>query len=77
MAKKKSTKNKGWAIAYKSEGRAGKNKALKIARHQKEHPNDKQTIGTVANYTRKKPMPYLFGGVQKSISTSKQPFGRN
>jgi len=75
MAKKKSTKTKGWAIAYKAENRAVKNKAIKIARHQKEHPNDKQPIGTVADYRRKKPLPYNFGSVQKSSGGTVQKAG--
>ena len=31
------------AKAYKAEGRAEKNKAKKLARHQRHHPNDKQS----------------------------------
>jgi len=31
-----------------------KNKKLKIARHQKKHPNDAQEIGTIPNYNNKK-----------------------
>lgn len=77
MAKKRSTKTKGWAIAYKSENRASKNKIIKIARHQKEHPNDRQEVGAVPDYRRRKPIEYVYGGVQKSVSTSQRSSGRS
>lgn len=72
MAKKKSTKTKASAIAYKAENRSVKNKAIKLARHQKEHPNDTIEVGQKPDYTRRKPLPTVFSGVQKGVSSSKR-----
>ena len=51
---------KAQATAYKTLGKAGKNKAAKLARHLKAHPNDVQAskaVGTAANHKgRKQPM---------------------
>jgi hypothetical protein len=74
MAVKKQNRNKGSAQnkAYISENRALKNKKIKIAKHQKEHPNDTQQIGTTPNYTSKKSTGYLFGAVQKGLSPTRK-----
>lgn len=45
-------KNSLWYKAYTNEGRQLKNKAKKIARHLKLHPNDKQVRGTVPIYKK-------------------------
>lgn len=52
MGKKKS-KSTPSDKAYESDKRDLKNKARKIAKHQKKHPNDKQEIGTKAVYKKK------------------------
>lgn len=72
MAVKKQGRNKKTpnAKAYLAEGRQIKNKKLKIARHQKEHPNDNTTIGTVPDYRTTKTAGYLFGAVPKRLSSS-------
>lgn len=69
MAVKKQNRNKKSpnGKAYLAEGRALKNKKIRIARHQKEHPNDKQTVGTVPSYTNTKPTGYLFGAIPKGV----------
>lgn len=56
--------------AYLAEGRALKNKKTKIARHQESHPNDKQTVGTVPDYTTTKSEGYLFGAIPKRLSNA-------
>ena len=43
MAKKKSYKGKKQYAAYANEGRSQKNKARKLAKHLKKHPNDAQS----------------------------------
>jgi hypothetical protein len=43
MSKKKSMKGKGSYAAYRAESRAEKNRAARLAKHLKSHPNDKQT----------------------------------
>lgn len=70
MAVKKQGRNKKTpnAKAYLAEGRQLKNKKLKIAKHQKEHPNDSTTIGTVPDYRTTKTQGYLFGAVPKRLS---------
>jgi len=60
--------------AYLAEGRALKNKKTKIAKHQKEHPNDTQQIGTTPDYTSTKSTGYLFGAIPKRLSNTS---GRN
>lgn len=48
-------------LAYKTEGRAMKNKKTKLARHVKNHPNDLQSQTTnpkPVDYKRKKPYTY-------------------
>lgn len=55
MAKKKSLKGKGTYAAYKAESRAEKNKAAKLARHLRKHPNDEQAekaVGKPHNYRK-------------------------
>lgn len=42
MATKKSMKGKGYYAEYQKNGIFAKNKAAKLARHAKLHPNDKQ-----------------------------------
>ncbi len=66
MAVKKQGRNKKKAAsaAYLAEGRARKNKAKKIARHLKLHPNDSQTKneqGKAVNYTSTKPVYDILG----------------
>ena len=72
MAVKKQNRQKGSAQnkAYIATGRALKNKKIKIARHQKEHPNDQQAVGTVPDYETTKPTGYLFGAIQKRLSNA-------
>jgi len=55
MAKQKSRKGKGSYAAYATEGRMQKNRARKIARHLKAHPNDEQTFKAPAQGTPRKP----------------------
>jgi len=59
MGKKKSHASPS-DTAYKSEGRALKNKAIKIARYKAANPNDIQEKATV-NYKRNKPLAYSYG----------------
>lgn len=42
MAKKKSLKGKGTYAVYRAEGRAEKNRKIRLARHLKRHPLDAQ-----------------------------------
>lgn len=72
MAVKKQNRQKGSAQnkAYIAGNKALKNKKIKITKHQKEHPNDTQTVGTVPDYTSTKPTGYLFGAVQKRLSNT-------
>ena len=74
MAVKKHNRNKKSAQgkAYITEGRALKNKKVKIARHKKDHPNDKQTVGTIPDYTSKKTEGYLFGAIPKGVSKTRK-----
>lgn len=74
MATKKHSRNKKSinGKAYLAEGRALKNKKIKIARHQARSPNDNQAVGTVPNYTTTKPAEYLFGAIPKSISKARK-----
>ena len=55
---RKHNRNKICCEVYKKCGRQEINKAKKIARHQKAHPNDKGTSLPV-NYIRKKPLEYF------------------
>jgi len=66
MAVKKMGRNKRKAanVAYLAEGRSRNNKAKKIARHLKLHPNDDQTKneqGKAVNYTSTKPVYDILG----------------
>lgn len=45
---KKIGRNKKWCEVYKTSGRRIKNKRKKLARHLKEHPDDKQTAKVMA-----------------------------
>ncbi len=54
-------KRKPSAMAYVSQGRALKNKRIKLARHQKDNPNDKQIVGTIPNYKPRKEQVDFFG----------------
>lgn len=58
MAKQKSRKGKGSYVTYEKENRASKNRAKKLARHLKKHPNDAQAASAVGKdkRIRKKPM---------------------
>lgn len=59
MAKGKtsSASQKAQYTAYKTENRALKNKAARLARHQKNHPNDSVAQGaTASGHTRKTPL---------------------
>jgi len=72
MTKKKSKAKNPSNALYKAENRTAKNKAIKIATHQKEHPSDTTKIGEKPNYRRRKPEERVFGGVQKIVSSPKQ-----
>lgn len=57
VKKSASDSKKVQAKAYKEFGKAGKNKALKLARHLKKHPGDAQAaeaVGTAKNHTGRK-----------------------
>tara|TARA_Y100001973_G_C5037518_1_gene251156 strand:- start:395 stop:670 length:276 start_codon:yes stop_codon:yes gene_type:complete len=55
MAKQKSRKGKGSYAAYATEDRMQKNRARKLARHLKAHPNDEQAAKAPAVGTKRKP----------------------
>lgn len=46
---KASTGKKAARVAYAQENRAAKNKAVRLARHLRNHPNDAQTIDAIKN----------------------------
>ena len=75
MAKKRSKKDKPANKAYTAEKRWLTNKAKKLAKHQKEHPNDKQEVGTKPDYKRKKPLPQLYGRIPSGIQSAKRKIG--
>lgn len=60
MAQKKSKKKNPANTAYLNEQRWLKNKAKKLAKHRKNHPNDVQSASQIItnNYARKKPLGY-------------------
>ena len=56
-----SAKRKASYLSYKLEGRKAKNKLLKLQKHTKKHPNDKQaTSGSKPNYGAVKEFFSLF-----------------
>ncbi len=59
--KKNSLHQKALYESYRKEGRVAKNKAAKIARHKRKHPNDLQKVGVIPDYTSKKAKVYDFG----------------
>ena len=50
MSKKNSVNHTKRCQAYKQAGKRLTNKKIKLARHQKRHPNDLTVPGTVPNY---------------------------
>jgi hypothetical protein len=48
--KGKGVGRKATSQAYRLDARREKNKKIKVARHQKKHPNDNTVVGTVPNY---------------------------
>lgn len=75
MSKKKSLKGKGTYAVYKAEGRAEKNRAKRIAKHLKNHPNDAQTARAKGKAKSPKQKPRTTLGHQAPRMVLRDPAG--
>lgn len=68
MAGKKSKKGKGYFAAYQGGSVYSKNKARKIARHVKQHPDDKQSAQAALN-PKQKSKRFGYKGTDKAFKS--------